>query len=806
MSPGTSLRAGLEAEPSSTRPVAAPRSPRLRDRAARAAKVSLIALVVVLVAGRLAFAAFHDRLIDDARFSIPDDSLAIVDHQGRLLRHERPDGHLVGTERVDRRWVSLDRIHPNVIDAVIAVEDQRFREHDGVDVRASLRAIGQDVIPGGRRSGASTITQQLVKLVYGRPHGALSKSLEILRAIELEDRLGKDEILVQYLNRLPYGNGIVGIDRAAEAYFGRRAVDLTLGEAALLAGLPQAPSRLDPRRHLGRAIARRDHVLGRMLELGVRTPEEIRLAIAERPVIRAESPRSYRAPRFVDHVVSAARRGEVAATDNTLTTTLDLELQGEAEQVLGATLQQLSARGAHNAAGIVVLNATGEIRAYVGAARSGADAAGGQLDLLRARRQPGSTLKPFLYALYFERGAGPASVVDDLRAPMTGHDGALYEAENYDGTERGPVSARTALASSLNLAALDVARRLGQDRVVAGLGAFGLVRGLDADDVGAAVVLGGADTSPLSLAEAYVTLARGGTRIPLRSTALGGEPLAPRRVVSRATALLVRDVLTDRDARRAGFGGDLSTLAGSPLGPGHGEVALKTGTSAAWRDAWAATFDDDFTVIVWFGDPAGEPMERVSGFEAAAPAAMRILGAARARRDDLVPADAPAIHEIGGDSEIARVRVCHQTGLLPGARCTHLVDEVFARGHAPTRACASAADDGTHLLGEHYRAWLASSRPLDLRLRPEGPTSAAEVVLRVSHPSDGAVLVSPPGGQARIPLRSTLAAAPALDARYEIDGRPVQGSAWTLTPGPHTAVAVLGTRRSDPSHFEVRTE
>ncbi|MBN8616839.1 MAG: transglycosylase domain-containing protein, partial [Deltaproteobacteria bacterium] len=424
--------------------VRAPRSAASRvvrfDRAMLAglAKRTALVLLASLIGARIAFGIFHADLIDDARFAIPDDSLAIVDHEGRLLRHER-SGQAVDGERVDRRWVSLERIDADVIDAVIAVEDQRFREHDGVDLRATLRAVGQDVVPGGRRSGASTITQQLVKLVYGRPHGVVSKSLEILRAIELEDRLSKDEILAQYLNRLPYGNGIVGIERAAEAYFGRPASELTLGEAALLAGLPQAPSRLDPRRHLGRAIARRDHVLARMLELGVRTPDEIRLARAERPAIREESPRSYRAPRFVDHVVEAARRGEVRAEGDAIRTTLDLALQGEAEEVLRSTLAQVSPRGASNAASIVVLNATGEIRAYVGAARTGAEAEGGQLDLLRARRQPGSTLKPFLYALYFERGAGPASIVDDLRAPMTGRDGALYEAENYDGTERGPV-------------------------------------------------------------------------------------------------------------------------------------------------------------------------------------------------------------------------------------------------------------------------------------------------------------------------------------------------------------------------------
>ncbi|MBX7196450.1 MAG: penicillin-binding protein 1C, partial [Sandaracinaceae bacterium] len=554
-----------------------------------------------------------------------------------------------------------------------------------------------------------------------------------------------------------------------------------------------------------RALARRDYVLDRMLALGVLRAEEIRAARAERPAIRTESPRSYRAPRFVDRVLGEVRAGEVSAIEAEVQTSLDLPLQSDAEQILSGALTRYAPRGATNAAGVLVSNATGEIRAYVGAARDGADAEGGQLDLLRARRQPGSTLKPFLYALYFERGAGPASIVDDMRAPMTGHDGALYVADNYDGTERGPVTARVALASSLNLAALDVARRLGQDRVVSGLGALGLARGLEADDVGAAVVLGGADNAPLSLAEAYVTLARGGTRIPLRDTPLAGRPLSPRRVLSRAAALLVRDVLTDRDARRAGFGADLAALAGD----GPSEVALKTGTSQSWRDAWAAAFDDDFTVIVWIGDPSGDPMERVSGFEAAAPAAMQLLGAARARRDELVSADAPAIvsaDEGEGSREIAHAHVCHQTGLLPGPRCTHVVDESFPRGHVPTRTCDGHGEDGALLLAERYRTWITETHPLGMRLRGQDERVIAAVPLRVTYPEDGAILVSPPSARTQIPLRAAVGAATVGEARFEIDGHGVEGASWTLRPGRHEIVAVLGARRSAVQAFEVRAQ
>jgi len=393
---------------------------------------------------------------------------------------------------------------------------------------------------------------------------------------------------------------------------------------------------------------------------------------------------------------------------------------------------------------------------------------------------------------------------------MTGRDGALYEAGNYDGTERGPVTARDALAGSLNLAALDVARRLGQDRVVAGLGELGIASGRRASDLGAAVVLGGADTSPLELAEAYVTLARGGTRIPLRRTPLGGQALEPRRVVSRSAALLVRDVLTDREARRSGFGADLAELAGAGA-PESGEVALKTGTSQSWRDAWAASFDDDFTVLVWIGDPSGDAMERVSGFEAAAPAAMRILGAARARRGELVPADAPPTTDRGelatpASELVAHAHVCGHSGLRPGPRCTHVVDEVFPRGHVPTRACDAHAEDGALLLPERYRSWIAQTSPRGMRLRGASEAVPAQTVLQVTHPNDGAILVAPPGARPRIPLRAVLGTAPATGARFELDGRAVDGDSWALAPGAHTVVAILGGRRSEPARFEVRRE
>lgn len=782
--------------------------PNVRRRPAwtrRLAGRVILLCAALLGLGRIALATLQSGLVDESRFAIPSDSYSVLDRHGRPLRHERPRSR--GEAAPDRRWVRLEEIDRDLVDAVVAVEDHRFFEHQGVDPLATAHAVAAFVVPGMRLRGASTITQQLVKLVYGRPHGFGSKLLEIVRALELERRWSKAAILEQYLNRLPYAHGIEGVERAAEAYFGRSARELTLSEAALLAGLPQAPSRLDPRRHLARALARRDVVLTRMLALGLRSDAEVRAALAERPSLALDVPRAYRAPRFVDAVVREIRRGTLAPFEGRVRTSLDLELQREVEHLLRGTLSTFERRGASNAAAVVVRVATGEILAYVGAARSGAHAEAGQMDLLRARRQPGSTLKPFLYALWFERGGSPASIVDDLASPMTGRAGALYAAENYDGLERGPVSARLALGGSLNLAALDVARRLGPDRLVSGLASFGLATARPASELGAAVVLGGADVTALELAEAYVALARGGVRIPLRLTPLADTELRGRRVVSASAAALVRHVLSDPAVRRSAFGDDLVRFSGSD--GDAGPPALKTGTSQGWRDAWAAVFDDDFVVVVWVGDPSGDSMDRVSGFEAAAPMAMRALGAARARWEEL--RSGPGLvraADAGSDSEarheVVYAHVCAHSGLRPSGRCSRVVREVFARGTVPERSCDVHAEDGTVLLPERYRGWLERAQPHGFRLLEglDAPSLAPEV----AYPRDGAVLLVPAGSRAQIPLRARVGSVPRADATFEVDGERLVGPAWTPRAGSHRLVAIVQGRRSAPVQVEVRTE
>ncbi len=735
-------------------------------------------LVLAAIAS-IAFATVRDSLIDEALFARPLDPVMVTDRDGIALRHTLPDS-------VDRRWVTLDDAGETLVSAFLAAEDARFYEHGAVDPLAMLRAVLVDVVPGGRMSGASTITQQVVKLVYGRPHGLYEKPLEVARAIELEHRFTKDEILEQYLNRVPMGNGIVGVERGAQAYFGRPARELSLGEAAMLAGIPQAPSITEPRRHLTRAHGRQSYVLDRLAALGWRTEDEVARARTQPIEIVSSAPRPYRAPRFVERVLSARREHGIPST--TLTSSLSWPLTDEIDRELTQGIAPLRDRGATNAAAIVVSNSTGEILAYVGATDESAE--GGALDLLASRRQPGSTLKPFAYSLFFESGATPATPVDDLRRPMTGRGGALYLPGDFDGRERGPVPARLALASSLNLAALDVVSRVGPDHFVDRLIDLGFTRATSADRESAAMVLGGIDVTALELASAYVTLARDGTRVPL--AIFRTEPSAGERVIEAQAARLVTDVLSDADARRAGFGRDLADLAGDA------SFALKTGTSTGFHDAWAAVYDADFTVLVWVGDPSGEAMDSVSGFEAAAPLAVRALASTRARRADLV-STAPPVTAVA----LATVSVCAQTGLLPGPHCHHVVRERFDPAALPHATCHSHDAEGALSLAPRYAEWAHRALPSGVVVAETAHASHRSPP-HVVYPREGATLIAASSVAApEITLRAASGAGAIDDARFEIDGGLVRDARWRLAPGHHMVVAIVDRQRSTPIAFDV---
>lgn len=738
----------------------------LRRTTVRGLKV----LVPVVVAASIGWPMIRPRLIDRARFVQYRDGISVVDREGRPLRLTRPEGE-------DRRWVALEDMSPNLVEAFVAIEDADFREHEGVDLGATARAALAWALPNRRISGASTITQQTVKLVYGRPHGLWDKPVEILRALALEDAMTKDEILEQYLNRVPFGDRIVGVGRASQAYFGKPASALTLAEAALLAGVPQAPSATEPRRHLPRAMRRRATVLARMLATGRIERADHDAALATTPHIETGSTRPWHAPRFVDRVVDANRRGNHPVRRGVIETSLDLELQRATRAAVQTAVRRYADRGVTNGAAIVLDHRTGEVLAYVGAADQAGS--GGALDLLRAPRQPGSSLKPFVYELLFEQGGTAATVLDDIARPMVGGDGAIFEAEDYDGRERGPVRARIALASSLNLAAIDAARRVGAARVVERLGALG-IRGLgDPSEYGAAIALGGPDVRPVDLARAYATLARGGSPVALRFDKGHGE--GGPAVMDEGAAAITLDVLRDGDARRDAFGADLEDLAGGAFG-------LKTGTSSGWHDAWASAIGERHTVVVWLGDPDGGALAEVAGFEAAAPVAATILGSARARgpRDDESPVAMVTHH------------VCPLSGAFPGPGCGAPVPERFVEGTMPEGVCPFHDAQGVTHLPPRYGRWVETVQRAETRIRA---VETRRHRLELAFPSDGDEVVVDPQAAPTWRMRARRGTVEA-DARFEVDGV-LMGSEWRVRPGDHQIVAIADGERSSAVQITV---
>ncbi len=737
---------------------------RLAHKAKRCAQAAAVFGIAVV----LAWSSVGPHLVSRDDFTIPAGSVTITDRHGEPLRHVRHND-------IHRRWVSIDGVSQNFLLAMIVAEDKRFFEHNGVDLRALTRAIGYAVSPTRRRSGASTITQQTVKLTFGRPLGRWSKPLEVLRALSLEQHMSKSEILEQYVNRLPYADNVVGIARASESYFGKPPSQLTLAEAALLAGLPQAPTRYDPRRHPEAARDRRSVVLRRMQRLGVITAEELRDALNTPIRVQHES-RPWRAARFADRVLGAYRHGEVRADSRRrVRSTLDLRVQAETESILRAAVERQRTRGVTNGAAIVVDNKTGEIRAYVGAARP--EGPGGSMDLLQAGRQPGSTLKPFVYELFFERGGTAASVLADVAAPMRGGQGETFEAHDYDGRERGPVRARAALSASLNLAAIDAARQVGAERIVSRLRDLGMRNVGSAQEYGAAIALGGLDVRPIDLARAYVTLAREGSRIGLRFTP-AATAVQGREVLDPNAARLTTDILRDPVARRDGFGRDLTDLA-------DGDFALKTGTSSGFRDAWAAVYTDELTVVVWLGDPEGRPLDEVSGFGAAAPIAARILGAARTEP------------EFARGAFVTQM-VCPLSGARPGPSCPHAIAERFVEGTGPAHVCPFHQPDGSVVLPPSYAGWQARVQTAGTRIAQLGQRGH----LRVVRPRDGARLLIDSTRPPSVDLQATLGGSFATDVVWSVNGHITHG-AWRPEPGTHRIEARFGNQ---VAHAEVSVQ
>ncbi len=742
-------------------------------------------------------------LLDERRGS----STLVVDRHGRVLYESLSDA---GTRRIA---LTADRLPPLLVQATVAAEDRRFWLHPGVDVIALARAALHDLAAGRVIEGGSTITQQAAKLLLarwdGKPHrGVAWKIREAVLALRLEHRFTKREILATYLSLAAYGNQVVGAERASETYFGCPSSMLTAAQAAFLAALPQQPSRFNPYRGMKAASARQRTIVGRMREAGSLTAVQAAEALRERLALaRPRAP--FTAPHFVEMVLSAAGEPVPARID----TTLDGDLQADVQRVIANHGEMLRAHGAGNVAVVVLDNRTGGWLAWEGSGDYFDAAHSGAINGPLAPRQPGSALKPLTYALAFEQGYSPASVLPDIPAHFpTAEPGVLFSPRNYDGRYRGPLLARRALAGSENVPAVALASEVGVPGLVrfytrAGLGTFDRT----ASYYGVGITLGNAEVRLAELVTAYSAFARGGTWLKPTPYASDERSVTGRErpLVSPHTAFWITDVLSDPEAREYIFGRGGSLEFPFP-------VAVKTGTSQAYRDNWTIGYTREVTVGVWVGNFDRSALRDSTGVTGAAPIFHSVVLAAQRRATGAAPfpLDAPLADPPEG---LVRVEICALSGMRANPWCPAKVREWLPGGEEDL-PCSwhHASDEGLLVVWPpEYRSWARAHGLLqDLIPGARGSTTraGASAVLGGAgndaerQPERAAIhIVNPPGGAIysidptlrrefqALELRAVDVVAGTLE--WLVDGIAV-GSAssdeavmWPLRPGEHVITA-----------------
>lgn len=537
-----------------------------------------------------------------AQFDLQPVSPLVTDRSGHTLLY------LVGDNDQWRQPVSLDKISPWLVQATLAAEDARFRKHDGVDYSALLRATCQNVAHGKVVSGASTLTMQVCRQLDRRPRTLSAKLWQILRAWQLERLRTKDQILEAYLNLAPYGGNVLGAEAAAQWFYGKHAADLSLGEAALLAGLPQSPNRFRPDRHPDEAGLRRQFVLRRMKEQGMITASQADTAASE-PLPTGTSRRMSAAPHAAWLALQKRPLGG--------RTTIDLPKQRAVES---AITQQVAHWPAMTDVAVCVIDiANGDIVAWVGSADP-ADPRDGQVNGGLAKRSPGSALKPFLYAAAFQsRRLHPESRIYDGPLERAG-----WSPENFDKTFSGELSAAEALRRSLNVPAILVTEQVGLSRCLGTLGACGVVLPSNsAQRGGLALAVGGIEVNLLDLTNGYATLGRGG--VTHRPRLFLDDTSPAERALDADVCAAVTDILSIRHRRPRGW--EQLTESQLPW------CMWKTGTSSRHRDAWALGHNGRYAIGVWVGRFSGAGHVDYVGQEAAEPLLATLFAAPEFRVD-----------------------------------------------------------------------------------------------------------------------------------------------------------------------------
>lgn len=588
-------------------------------------------------------------------FPLPDKieySTVITGRKGEIL-------HVYLTR--DQQWrmkTELSDLSPLLRRTIVEKEDKYFYDHPGVNPLAIGRALFRNIFKMRRTSGASTITMQVARALEPRKRTYLAKCIEAFRALQLEWKYPKDQILQLYVNLLPYGGNIQGVRTAALLYFNKDPDHLSLAEITALAVIPNKPSSLVMGRDNDRIVAERNKWLVRFANDRVFTPKEIADALRE-PLTATRG----RMPTYIPHLARRLKSGGLPYVH----THIDLNMQLTIEQLTAAYVRQLHAASINQAAVLVVDNATGQVAAYVGSAAFSDTLDGGQVDGIRAVREPGSTLKPFLYGLCIDAGLlTPKTVIEDVPIDYQG-----YAPENYDRKFNGYVSMEYALEHSLNIPAVKSLERLGKDRLVSTLAACHCHQiQKDRGKLGLSMILGGCGASLEELTGLYASLAHEGEYRPLSFA--DGDTLPHQRVktMSPAASFMINDILSR--VNRPDFPLTWSSTAHLP------RIAWKTGTSYGRRDAWSIGYNHRYTVGVWVGNFSGKGSPTLSGATVATPLLFQVFNTIDYDNGQEWFRQPPGV-----DTRI----VCSETGLPPSPQCTDLVSDYFIPLVSPTTLC-----------------------------------------------------------------------------------------------------------------------
>lgn len=720
-------------------------------------RLSVVLAAMALSAGLVWFALPWAYDLPPGLSGEPPASPVLLDRNGTPIRH------LTSEDFTRSAPVGLSEIPARIIDCTLAAEDKRFYSHHGIDLLATARSFLDFMRNRRVVSGASSITQQLVKISSPpAPRNLASKFREAMIARRLEMSWEKDRILEAYFARLDYGNLRISPTEAARFYFQKPLSDLSLGEASLLAGLPQAPSRLNPIRNPERAAKRREMVLDRLAQTGKYKESDIALARGEplnlRPLRQTQAaPWLNRAP------------GSMARS------TLDLGLQEDIERIVREETAKLKTSNLRHAAVVVIDNASGDILAMVSSADWN-DPRGGQLHGALSPRSPGSTLKPFTYILGFRHlGHLPCTVIPDIPTTLLTAQG-LQLPENYDRRYRGPVTIRQALACSLNVPALRELYEIGGPeklhRFLSDLGISSLTS--SATTYGLGLTLGNAPVKLLDLTNAYATLARQGTYLPTRLFMDEKTP-AGKPAIDPANAWMIADILSDNAARAPSFS------TGGPLDLPF-RCAVKTGTSSDFRDNWCVGFTPEFTVGVWAGNFENQPMKGISGVSGAGPIFHRSL--VRAHRDR-----AATWYPQPEGGRLVGIDVRTGKRLAEGQHPKFSLTEWMpGTSGVPTASPGDYDAQGRAKLPPMYADWYASEQNLrrqDL-VMDEGAENTIPLEIR-SPRNNTTILLDPeiPGNNSEIRLATNL---PEY-VTWTCGTLEIEGNVARLVPGVHTLIA-----------------